>query len=392
MVQKLTGKFVSRTQKEGLHSDGHGGFGLCLQVRKRTNGEGVSKSWIQRLAIRGKRTRRGLGPYPVVTLAKARKMALANYALAYEGAELRKRDNGFAIESKAPSFADCFRRWYEENEPTWAASSARAVRNTVEHHGKKLLDLPVDTITPAMVGQVLTPIWLSTPSAGRRLKANLRKTFGYAVRQGYRSDNPADGELALPRQPRGTNHGAMPYTSVPSAFVRIGASGAFAETALCLQFTILTACRSMEAMKAEWGEIDLEEKVWEIPAARTKTNTVHAIPLSEPALAILVGAWRNRTERANPGEFVFHGERTGAAMAKNAMSKCLNERAGLPGTVHGLRSCFETWAAEKTNFDRDVYDSALSHKVGNKVTQAYLRTTFFDKRRALMDEWGKFVA
>ena len=124
MVQRLTGKFVYRTQKTGLHSDGHGGFGLCLQVRKRTNGEGVSKSWIQRLTIRGKRTRRGLGPYPVVTLAKARKMALGNYALAYEGSELRKRDSGFAARSNAPSFADCFRRWYEENEPTWRPATS----------------------------------------------------------------------------------------------------------------------------------------------------------------------------------------------------------------------------------------------------------------------------
>ena len=160
--------------------------------------------------------------------------------------------------------------------------------------------------------------------------------------------------------------------------------------AACLGFLILTAARSGEARGARWGEIDRASAVWSIPADRMKAGKAHRVPLSARALAILTR--RAETGAAqNPGALVFPSDlRAGAQLSDMTLGAVLR-RMGRTETVHGFRSTFRDWTAERTDYPREVAEAALAHAVGDKVEAAYLRTDLFEKRRALMDAWAAFV-
>ncbi len=152
--------------------------------------------------------------------------------------------------------------------------------------------------------------------------------------------------------------------------------------ALALRLCILTAARSGEIFGACWDEIDLENKVWTVPATRMKAGRIHRIPLSEPAMAIL-----ERVGEAKLSDLVFPG-RGGRPLSNMAMEMLLR-RMDVNFTVHGFRSSFRDWAGNETEFSREVAEAALAHVVGDKAEQAYRRGDALDKRRQLMDAWAK---
>ena len=167
---------------------------------------------------------------------------------------------------------------------------------------------------------------------------------------------------------------------------------------LALQMVIYTASRSGEVLKAEWNEFDLKQKIWVIPASRTKTKIRdHKIPLSNPAIEILRGL-----EKKKIGPYVFPGQTLKKPLSDMAMLlliRRLNALGKGPRWVdartkeqivsHGFRSTFRDWCAEQTDYPREIAEAALSHIIGNKVEAAYLRTDHFDKRKKLMDAWAR---
>jgi integrase len=153
-------------------------------------------------------------------------------------------------------------------------------------------------------------------------------------------------------------------------------------SALALEFLILTATRTGEALGARWNEIDLSERVWTIPGDRMKAGKKHRVPLSEPALAVL--------KQFGPGEFVFPGAKPGKPLSDRAMRALLERMGHTDLTVHGFRSTFRDWAAERTHSPREVAEQALAHSLRDKVEAAYRRGDLFEKRRLLMDSWAKF--
>src|SRR5262249_5788755 len=173
-------------------------------------------------------------------------------------------------------------------------------------------------------------------------------------------------------------------------------------SARCLEFVILTAARTSEVIGARWGEIDLDQATWAIPPERMKAARPHRVPLSGPALDILHalrrdpppwGTHRPTREQSSPfgpAEPVF--ARAGKPLSHMALRKMLALAGHADLTVHGFRSTFRTWAAERTAFPREVVEAALAHVVGSKVEAAYQRGDLFDKRRGLMDAWADFCA
>jgi integrase len=152
-----------------------------------------------------------------------------------------------------------------------------------------------------------------------------------------------------------------------------------------LEFLILTAGRTSEVAGARWDEIDRAARTWIVPAARMKGGREHRVPLSGAAMAVLEGM------KATGGEFIFSTE-PGRGLGKNALLKQLN-RMGYSGlTVHGFRSTFRDWAAERTNFPAEVAEMALAHSVSDKTVAAYNRSDLFDRRRRLMAAWATFCA
>ena len=87
---------------------------------------------------------------------------------------------------------------------------------------------------------------------------------------------------------------------------------------------------------------------------------------------------------------MFPGGRHGKPLSNMGMAMTLRRMGREDLTVHGFRSSFRDWAAERTNFPSEVAEMALAHAVGDKVEAAYRRGDLFEKRCRLMAEWAKY--
>ena len=266
-----------------------------------------------------------------------------------------------------PTFREAARACHEIHRPRWRNEKHAANwLATLERHAMpKLGQLPVDCITRADVLAVLTPIWGTRQETARRVRQRIRAVMRWAVAQGHRDDNPAGEGIdgALPPMPAIRAHfRALPYKEVPAALEIIAASTAGVATKACFEFLVLTAARSGEARGATWGEIDLDARLWTIPAERMTGGVEHRVPLSEAAIAALEEAASLRDESG----LVFLSPVGGRPLSDMTLTKILRtvglaERA----TVHGFRSSFRDWAAECTNATYAAMELCLAHHVGN---------------------------
>lgn len=377
---KLTAAFVKQTTKVGRHGDGRGGYGLALMVRERKDG-GVAKRWIQQVRAGTKMRTFGLGRYPVVGLAEARRKALENVQAMAEGRNPRASD--------VPTFRQAADEAMQLRMPTWrqGGKSEAQWRSSLETYVHPHIGhMRVDAITSAEVLAVLRPIWHERPETARRVRHRLGAVLAWAVGQRYLTDNPARSDAVtntLTRQPGRTHHVALPPEEAPNAVATVQASGAWPGTKLCFKFVVLTACRSGEGRNAHWDEIDLDANTWTIPGDRTKTGNPHRVPLSSAALAVLEEA-RNLPDG---GGLVFPSA-TGKVMSDSTVSKLLRDN-DVGSTLHGFRATFRDWCAE-SGVPWEVSEAAMAHKIRG-VAGAYRRVDLLEARRPVMEKWGKHV-
>lgn len=370
------------------------GDGLYLQVS-----ESGSKSWIYRFQLNGKRREMGLGSLSAVPAKDARRVAAEARALVHDKIdpiEYRRQQAAAAEElaAQAASGTVTFKavalEYIKANRAGWKnAKHASQWENTLATYAYPVMgEKPVGEIDTALVLEVLNPIWLTKTETAKRLRGRIEQILSYARVKGYRKgENPAAwrGHLdnVLPKPGKiapHKHHPALPYDEMSGFMVKLReVSGV---SPLCLEFVILTACRSGEALGAKWSEIDEEKGVWTIPAKRMKGRREHRVPLSEAALAVIE---RARILRQN--EYVFPGVRSGKPMSD--MSLLMLLRRLHPGiTAHGFRSSFRDWTAEVTHYPGDLAEMALAHTVANKVEAAYRRGDMFEKRRQMMTDWA----
>ena len=248
--------------------------------------------------------------------------------------------------------------------------------------------VPVSMVTTADVLAILTPIWHTKPATARRVRQRIGAVMKWAVAMGYRPDNPAGDVLgqALGRQPALVQHmRALPHGEVADALTTVWASKASVTTRQVFEFLVLTAARSGEVRLATWNEIDLDERVWTIPAARMKAKRDHRVPLCARAMAMLTDAG----ERREGTSLVFPNPR-GKPLSDKRLSKLINE-LGIAALPHGFRSSFRDWAAEHATTPREVVEAALAHTVRNPTEAAYARSDLFARRRRLMDDWANYL-
>ena len=364
-------KAVRPTDKTQRLSDGDNLYLVC-----RPTG---SKAWVLRVREGSKRTDRGLGKYPTVTLAQAREKAAA----------LREQAEQ---PPAAPTFREVAEQYLQANAPTWrhhkTAHDARA--RLAAYAFPKIGDTPVDQIRRADVMAVLDPIWTAKPAAARKLKQRIRAAFTFALARDWVAANPVDEAIseALPKTPAVKSHfRALPYQEVSDAMAVVEASTAGAPAKLCFAFTILTAARSGESRAATWDEIDMDARTWTVPASRMKANREHRVPLSDAALDVL----RRARELSDDSGLVFPSAK-GRPLSNMTLTKVLRA-TGLAdrATTHGFRSSFRDWTLEKTDTPWAVAESALAHTVGDATAQAYARSDLYQKRAELMAAWGYFV-
>ena len=195
---------------------------------------------------------------------------------------------------------------------------------------------------------------------------------------------------ALPAMPAVKAHfRALPWAEVGAALDAVRhVPGISPSLRLCLEFLVLTAARSGEALGAAWDEIDVAEREWRIPAERMKTGAAHAVPLADAAVRTLEAARELGGER-----FVFPSPvRRASPLGESSLLHILR-KADLAArtTVHGFRSSFRSWAGECTDADHAVMELCLAHTVGNAVERTYARSDLMDKRRALMAAWAEAI-
>jgi integrase len=369
------------------------GGNLLLQVTGKVDGE-FSRSWIFRYERDGKRHDLGLGPLDTLSLAEARVRARDLRIQLLDGVdpkgirEQRRAERLAQLRERARqmTFRECALRCIEGHEDGWrnAEHHRQWITSLEQYVYPHIGDLPVDEIATPHIVKVLEPIWRTTPETASRVRGRIERVLGWATVREFRSgDNPARwrGHLQELFPSKGKiqqikHHPALAFADVPALMVELRAHNSL--TALALEFTILTAARSGEVLGAKWSEVDLVAKTWTIPGSRMKANKAHRVPLSTRALEILASLPRE-------GERVF-------PLTHTSMLELLRRMDHSNITVHGFRSSFRDWAAERTSYPNHVAEAALAHAVADKVEKAYRRTDLFEKRRRLMADWATWCS
>ena len=380
----LSATFVKTVNQRGRYGDGRGGHGLSLLVRETRTAGRWSKAWNQKIRIAGqdKLVMLGLGSYPTVTLAEARKKALTNKRTAAQGKDPRT--------GGVPTFRQATEKVIALHAPQWKPGG-----RTEEHWQSSLTiyayprlgELTVDKMSSAQVMACVSPLWHDKPEMARKVLRRIGAVMTWAIAQNHRTDNPADRKVissALGKNTNGaTNLTALPHGRVAEALRIIGSTDAWWATIAALRFLTLTATRSGEVRSATWDEIDLTDQTWTIPASRTKTGKEHRVPLSTAAMEVL-----HHSLSITGGHGLFFPGVRGSVLGVSTMSKlCKENRVGC--VPHGMRSSFRDWCSE-TGVSREVAEQALSHVVKG-VEGAYARSDLLDLQRPVMEEWGSYV-
>lgn len=386
-IEKLSALKVARLSKAGYYGDGGG---LYLQV-----GVKGSKSWIFRYMRLGRERQMGLGALHTVSLADARESARQARRCLLDGLDpIEKRNKALAAvcaeQARDLDFDTCAKHYIESHEAGWKNAKHRQQwENTLRVHASPHIGkIHIRRIDTPLVLKVLEPIWRTKTETASRIRERIERILSWGTIRGYREgDNPArwhghlDEMLPKPAKVKKVkHHPALPFAEVGDFCTAVRKQTG--TSARALEFTILTACRTSEVLGARWEEVDFEGEVWTVPAERMKNNRPHRVPLVPATLAILKG------QEGLDAILVFPGAKADEPLSNMAMLTLLRRMNHNHITVHGFRSTFRDWAAEKTDYPREVVEMALAHTVGSAVENAYRRTDLFDKRRQLMGAWA----
>lgn len=390
IVPELSALSLGRLKVPGRYAVG-GVPGLLLQIKP-----SGTKSWILRISVAGKRRNYGLGGFPSVSLADAKTRARDLLNRVFAGADPTEEKKAARIAkreemNRSVSFEKVATKFLKFHTPTLSNPKAAAQwQSTLSKYAYPILgSMPVSEVTTQDVLRVLEPIWNLKTDTASKLRGRIERVLSSAIAQGFRDHpNPArwtgnlDQVLPAPSKvSKVRHHPAAPVDDVSSLFKRI--SNAEGVAARALEFTILTASRSGEVRGAVWGEFDLTNRTWTIPAQRMKNKEQHRIPLSDQAIKLLKAIGRGKDD-----ELIFPGNN---GMLSDMSLTAVLRRMEVKWVPHGFRSTFKNWATERQEVPWEVSEMALSHKVGNKTESAYWRGDLYDKRKSLMQAWAKYL-
>ena len=355
----------------------------------------VRRSWVFKFVspVTGKPREMGLGPTDLVSLKRARELALRHRLALSEGRDpLEDRRTARPAKENLLTFRQVAELYIGAHEASWRNPKHRAQwYSSLETYAYPILgDLAVSAVDTGAVMRVLEPIWQLKPETAARVRGRIETVLDYAKARHWRQgDNPARwkghiGNLLPNRRALKpvTHHAAVPWAELPALWTELAGREGIA--ALALKFTLLTAVRTSEARGARWDENDRGQKVWTIPAVRMKGGREFRVPLSSAALELL-----DRLAVLRQGEHLFTGAKAGRSIGPNAMTLALH---GLrpAATVHGMRSGFRDWASEH-GVAGEVAEACLAHVIENKVEAAYRRGDLLQPRRAVMERWARFL-
>ena len=397
--------------KEGMHADGNG-----LYLRVQPSG---AKSWIFRFQLNGKRREMGMGTLEHKTPVEARSevaQLAAQVRAGVDPIEQRKQlaaqtaQAAKAAEAHAVTFSDAAGDYIQAHRSSWKnAKHAAQWETTLATYAAPIIgNKPVGEVSTEDVLRILSPLWTTKTETASRLRSRMELVLSYAKAMQWRQgENPAlwrghlDALLPAPAKVKKVrHHPALPYSQVAEfmgELKKVKGAGARA-----LEFAILTATRSGEARLAKWEEIDLDGKLWTIPAERMKAKREHWVPLSTQAVELI-----HALPKIDGNPYLFPGDRDKkplSDMTLTAVTRRMNEsddndappkwidpKCGDAIVPHGFRSTFRDWCAEVGHYPRELAEHALAHSLPSRVEAAYHRGTMLERRAPMMQEWGNYI-
>jgi integrase len=395
---KLTARTVASKKSSGKYADGNG---LYLQI-----GPTQNKSWMFRYAGQRmvsntgksyfKQVEMGLGSVDDISLAEAREIATTHHKTIAEGKDPRlKRDaeRQNIHKNQIWTFDKCATSYIDAHSPSWKnRKHAKQWKSTLKRYASPIFgNLPVEDIDVPQILQAIEPIWQTKTETASRVRGRIERVLSWAIVMKYRPlPNPAiwrgnlDQLLGQPTKvTKPVHHAALPYTEIGIFMNSLNDYASI--NAQALRFTILTGCRTNEVLSAAWNEVDLEVKLWTIPAERMKSEREHRVPLSDQAIELL-----KHLPREN--DWLFPSVQVGKHLSNMAMLNLLKKQMNRSDlTVHGFRSTFRDWVAEETPYSDRLAEAALAHVLGDKTEAAYQRGDMLKKRAKLMQAWADYT-
>jgi integrase len=396
---KLTIKAIESLVRSGDTGKTNDGDGLYFQISK----AGVS-SWIFRYKLEGKGREMGLGPYPTVTLAKARELAADQRKILVAGGDpLAARDDEREAKREAERQAQTRRVTFESlaieylnaHGSAWSEKWRKGWLRKLELYAFPIIGkAPAAEIQTEQVLKVLRPIWATKTRTADEVRGQIEQVLDAAKAHKLRDgDNPARwrGHLdsllskAEKKKARQRQHfPAMKWKDVSTLMVKLAMNESRA--AVAARLLILTGARAHMVRFAEWSEFDLKAGIWSLPAERMKMRQAFNIPLAPEVVELL-----EALPRIEGSPYIFPGKGKTGVMHANAIRNLLHGLGHDDVTRHGFRSSFRDWANECTQHPREVCELALAHDERDQTEAAYSRSDFIEKRRALMADWAKFI-
>jgi integrase len=397
-------KALSPIQIKGISSPGYhsvGGIaGLYLQVSS-----AGTKSWVLRVTVGNKRREIGLGAYDpsgnglALAREKAQKVRdeiVAGVDPVAQRAVQRQSIVQAQLEEKATqwTFRACAEAYIKAKSPGWKnLKHTSQWSKTLETYVYPTIgELLVRNINIGHITAIIEPHWTTKNETINRVRNRIELVLDWATVRKYRSgDNPArwkgnlDKAGLADRRVVGKviGHPALPAAKVYDFMQALRKLQGYGPR--CLEFVVLTACRSGEARLATWSEFDMAHKTWNIPGERMKSGRPHRVPLSEEVISLL-----NGLERMEGTELLFPGRKRNTPLSDMTMTKIMRDM-DVDAVPHGFRATFSSWTASSTAYPFEVREMALAHAIGDATVASYQRDDLFEKRRNLMADWAKFT-
>lgn len=389
-TRPLTNTEVLRAKADDKDLTLHDGDGLFLVIK--TSGKKLWRFRYQRPATK-QRTMIGLGAFPALTLANARSLRADYLALLANGidpqvhAEVAEEQNQIALDS---IFSTVAANWFQLKSKSVTPDYAKDIWRSLEKDVFPAIGgIPVQHIKARKLVEALEPIKArGALETVRRLVQRINEIMIYAVNTGLIDANPASGVGMAFEKPKKQNMPTLRPEELPNLMRTLMMSNLSVPTRCLIEWQLLTLVRPSEASGARWGEIDLDLKLWTIPAERMKAKREHIVPLSSQALDILEIMKPISSHR----EYIFPSRNKPKMPMNSQTANAAIKRIGFGGQLvaHGLRSIAST-AMNEYAFNSDVIEAALAHCEKNEVRRAYNRSTYLTQRVALMEWWGNFV-
>lgn len=367
----------------------HDGDGLFMVVK--TTGKKLWRFRYQRPVTR-QRTMMGLGAFPALSLANARRLRADYLSLLANGIDPQTQAEQLTEQKQIASdsiFSTVAANWFALKQASVTPDYAKDIWRSLEKDVFPAIgEIPVQEIKARKLVEALEPIKArGALETVRRLAQRINEIMIYAVNTGLIDANPASGIGMAFEKPKKQNMPTLRPEELPQFFRSLMMSNLSIPTRCLIEWQLLTLVRPSEASGTRWAEIDLDTKLWVIPAERMKAKREHVVPLSAPALELLEVMRPLSFHR----EYVFPSRNNPKMPMNSQTANAAIKRIGFGGELvaHGLRSIAST-AMNEVGLNPDVIEAALAHSDKNEVRKAYNRSTYLLQRVELMDWWGLY--